>query len=226
MNSSHSGRRLARVFYRIVKRLGIIHKIAWVTCDNASNNTTMLQRFEVLINRSKHRVEHPPWLFNGYHIRCVVVLHTAHILIDFLYRCLAHVINLATQAFLSLCSTTAHFDPETPEGHEPDLWAEVRDVIGLVRAIGVKVPIVTNCQLMNWCLHCSQARSSAKRKEKFLQLQRDAGSSSPRNMKIDMPVRWSSTYSMLVRGRELSEVCYFEYSLFFATAHSLIADRR
>lgn len=139
MNSLHSGHRLARVFYQIVKRLGIIHKVAWVTCDNASNNTTMLQRFEILINESKHRAEYPAWEFDNYHIRCVSLSSTICALLTLFSRCLAHVINLATQAFISLCSTTAHFDPEKPEEHEPDLSADFRDVVGLLRTIGVKV---------------------------------------------------------------------------------------
>lgn len=65
--------------------------------------------------------------------------HIIHALLTLSTRCLAHVINLATQVFISLCSTTAHFDPENPEEHEPDLSADVRDVVGLLRAIGVKV---------------------------------------------------------------------------------------
>jgi hypothetical protein len=53
--------------------------------------------------------------------------------------CLAHVINLATQALLSTYSKTKFFNPEKPEEHNPDLEAAERDVVGLVRAITVKV---------------------------------------------------------------------------------------
>jgi hypothetical protein len=53
--------------------------------------------------------------------------------------CLAHVINLATQAVLSTYSKTKFFNPEKPEEHDPDLSAVERDVVGLVRAITVKV---------------------------------------------------------------------------------------
>jgi hypothetical protein len=54
-------------------------------------------------------------------------------------RCLAHIINLATQAVISTYSKTKHFDPVHPSEHEPDTEAFVRDEIGLVRAITVKV---------------------------------------------------------------------------------------
>ena len=54
-------------------------------------------------------------------------------------RCLAHVINLATQAFLAAYSKTPHFDPENPEAHIPTSEPSNRDEIGLIRAIAVKV---------------------------------------------------------------------------------------
>jgi len=54
-----------------------------------------------------------------------------------LYSCLAHVINLATQALISTYSRAVHFDPKYPEAHIPTS----RDEVGLVmvRAIVVKV---------------------------------------------------------------------------------------
>jgi len=53
--------------------------------------------------------------------------------------CLAHVINLATQALISTYSKAPHFDPKNPEAHEPTS----RDEVGLVRAITVKVYIMS-----------------------------------------------------------------------------------
>jgi hypothetical protein len=55
-------------------------------------------------------------------------------------RCLAHVINLATQALISGYSKTKYFDPAHPEAHEPESLEHFeRDVVGLIRAITVKV---------------------------------------------------------------------------------------
>src|SRR5229473_4762264 len=51
--------------------------------------------------------------------------------------CLAHVINLATQALISTYSKVPHFDLKNPEAHVPT----GRDEVGLVRAIAVKVRI-------------------------------------------------------------------------------------
>lgn len=60
----------------------------------------------------------------------------------FLSSCLAHVINLATQAVISTYSKAKYFDPEKPLAHEPDtddVSLVERDVVGLVCAITVKV---------------------------------------------------------------------------------------
>src|ERR1700688_2344388 len=53
--------------------------------------------------------------------------------------CLAHVINLATQALISTYSKSPHFDPKQPDAHVPTS----RDEVGLIRAIVVKVCIST-----------------------------------------------------------------------------------
>lgn len=53
-------------------------------------------------------------------------------------RCLAHIINLATQALISTHSKSEHYNPAEPDA---DL-AVGRDVVGLVRAICVKVVII------------------------------------------------------------------------------------
>ena len=55
------------------------------------------------------------------------------------FSCLAHVINLATQALIAGYSKTKFFNPEKPDEHTPDIEAFERDVVGLVRAITVKV---------------------------------------------------------------------------------------
>ena len=52
-------------------------------------------------------------------------------------RCLAHIINLATQALILTHSKSKHYDPAEPDA---DLTGDNgRDVVGLVRAISVKV---------------------------------------------------------------------------------------
>ena len=56
-----------------------------------------------------------------------------------LFRCLAHIINLATQALLSAHSSAKHYDPAKPTDHEPDVDIFLCDEIGLIQAIVIKV---------------------------------------------------------------------------------------
>lgn len=68
-----------------------------------------------------------------------LILESSHLMSC---SCLAHIVNLATQALLSSYSTSKHYDPKNPNDHLPPATASAdspRDVVGLVRAITVKV---------------------------------------------------------------------------------------
>jgi len=54
-------------------------------------------------------------------------------------RCLAHIINLATQALISTRSKSKYYDPASLDEHPTDIDGINRDEVGLVRAICVKV---------------------------------------------------------------------------------------
>ncbi|KAF5340659.1 hypothetical protein D9611_007287 [Ephemerocybe angulata] len=165
MNTAHDGVRLGKALYNIVKRLGVAHKVGWITCDNASNNTTMLQQFAIHLNRRRAR-DHPnlkPWDYEASHIRC-----------------LAHIINLATQAVLTTYSKTEHYDPANTGALDAALETEgalgaKRDEVGLVRSATVK------------------------------DLQVRKGVKTPRTLLLDMKVRWASSYIMLRRCLDLRE---------------------
>jgi hypothetical protein len=45
MNASHTGAQLGQALYKTCEHLQIVSKVGHVTCDNAKNNTTMLQEF-------------------------------------------------------------------------------------------------------------------------------------------------------------------------------------
>jgi hypothetical protein len=55
--------------------------------------------------------------------------------------CLAHVINLATQALIKGHSKAKYYSPANPDEHIPDVDAYLRDEVGLIRAIAVKVSL-------------------------------------------------------------------------------------
>ncbi|KAF8233520.1 hypothetical protein L208DRAFT_1266521, partial [Tricholoma matsutake] len=84
-------------------------------CNNATNNNTMLVEF------AKHILAHNGKVFN---------------LKQHCIRCLAHIINLATQALIAMYSKSKHYNPADPDA---DLTGPERDEVGLVRAICVKI---------------------------------------------------------------------------------------
>lgn len=110
-----------------------------------------------------------------------------HILIK--PRCLAHIINLATQALISLRSKAKYYDSNAEESHVPDLTATERDEVGLVRSI------------------CVKACSSSQRKELFKSVQAEDGIK-PLQLLLDMKVRWGSTHAMLLRAESRKEVSF------------------
>jgi hypothetical protein len=105
-------------------------KVGHVTCDNASNNSTMMKEFAACLKITAGKEYNPKKrkIKFVYSLSCVVTL-----LMN--CSCLAHVINLAMQMLISTYSKAAHFDPNQPEAHLPTSCDEV----GLVRAIVVKV---------------------------------------------------------------------------------------
>jgi hypothetical protein len=54
-------------------------------------------------------------------------------------RCLAHVINLATQAVIKAYSKSKFYDPSKPNNHILDTSGFSWDAVGLVHAICIKV---------------------------------------------------------------------------------------
>jgi hypothetical protein len=118
-------------------------------------------------------------------------------------------VNIATQLLISIHSKSPHYDPSTPDAHVPDLTGYVRDEVGLMRAIAVKVCLCVIIQAIPRHEFQIQERSSAKRKELFRNIQlRDPNATVSRQLMIDMKVRWGSTYVMIHRGLQSKPVCF------------------
>ena len=98
------------------------------------------------------------------------------------------------------------YDPENPSAHVPDMNATYQDVVGLIHSIVVKV----NCMLavsryaLTLLLHWQQ-HTSSKRKDLFMNVQKDARIN-PTQLIVDMPVHWSSTLNMLTHAIEKVKV--------------------
>ncbi|CAK5283136.1 unnamed protein product [Mycena citricolor] len=118
LNNAHHGRHLGEALFKVVQQLRIEHQVGHVTCDGASNNITMLEKFTELIESVTTREWDP---------------------VQRRIRCLAHVINMGTCKLIDTYSTFSHFDPRDPEAHIPDLTDSPNcDEIGIIQTIAVK----------------------------------------------------------------------------------------
>ena len=139
MNSTYNGHRLGTALFKVCDWLGITHKISWVTCDNASNNNSIMMHFAAMIqwatgkefNAVKWQIQ---WDSSSSHH---VLLFGSLI---YLKRCLVHIINLVTQAVISKYSKSKYHDPEKSDD---DLMVSMTayhwDKVGLIWTIMVKV---------------------------------------------------------------------------------------
>ena len=74
-----------------------------------------------------------------YPVSVQILISIILITIDGHDRCLAHIVNLATQVLILTRSKANYYNPYNIDEHSPDFDANERDELGLVRAISVKV---------------------------------------------------------------------------------------
>jgi hypothetical protein len=111
----------------------------------------MCTEFAYLLNAHPSRSGMKHWNARLYRLWYVALTFDAELTLKplfFMNRCLAHTINLATQAVIKTYSSSKHYNPSKPGEHEPDTATVdhegepiVRDEIGIARAIAVKVSI-------------------------------------------------------------------------------------
>ena len=110
-------------------------KVGHITCNNTSNNSTMMNELAMRLKNTSSTGKIYYW--RKWKIKFIRSLTCVFQLLmnD---SCLAHVINLVTQLLISTYSKSPHFDPKHPNAHVPTS----RDEVGLVRSIAVKVWII------------------------------------------------------------------------------------
>ncbi|KAL4255385.1 hypothetical protein AB1N83_014047 [Pleurotus pulmonarius] len=57
LNNPHNGQHLGHTLYKIIERVHIQHKVGHMTCDNASNNDTMLDHFKECMHWDGHKFD-------------------------------------------------------------------------------------------------------------------------------------------------------------------------
>ena len=226
MNTAHNGTRLGQALYKVCNRLRIVAKVrtdsveresllanllqvGHITCDNAKNNDTMLEEFARCYQAKTGR----RFDIKRRQIRYVFFRSCSHGTQSTRHacscRCLAHIINLATQAVISAHSKSKFYNGNPEDDHVPeDMGGTERDEIGIVRAICVKVH---STLVLHVCIpntNILKAHSSAQRKEAFKSIQYRR-KERPQQLLLDMKVRWSSTFVMLTRAESRRQVDTF-----------------
>ena len=144
----------------------------------------------------------------------------------FSFRCLAHIINLATQAVITTCSKAEYYDGSSQDDNElpEDLGATERDEIGIVRAICIKVhhSWFQSHRIHVW-LMSMKACSSTQHKEAFRAIQYRCSVPLVQVL-LDMKVWWSSTFVMLSHAESQWEVCILKFVIVFLPTQAVISQ--
>ena len=152
VNNAHSGKQLSGALFKVLDQVGVTHKVfqlhelnvcahrnlqlGHVTCDNATNNRTMLGEVARLYDL-RYQKEFP---WRERKIKQVAISFSTCHISHGMYSCLSHIINLGSQALISTYSKSPHYAPHDLKAHEPDTWIHGNhDEIGLIHAICVKV---------------------------------------------------------------------------------------
>ncbi|KAF5359917.1 hypothetical protein D9758_013966 [Tetrapyrgos nigripes] len=97
---SHSGENMAEAFAGMLQEFGIAHKLLSITCDNASNNDTMIESLEERLTGWAGRASRT--------------------------RCFAHIVNLVAKSLLKLFDTAPKKAKEAAEEAQ-NVWAGLGD---------------------------------------------------------------------------------------------------
>jgi hypothetical protein len=177
----HSGEYLSEQLLAATEDYGITNAIFTITRDNATNNTTMLATYEKA-SLSKP-VEEPisvqqPWTFT---------VKEGDV------RCIAHIINLAVQAALTVLKAV----PEEQSEAYRDELNTARLPSSLISQAGSTASALIKLRKHIYVFHNRRAWRDS------LNAQAIAASIKPKALSLDMPVRWNSTYRMVDSALEL-----------------------
>lgn len=110
----HSGEHIAHAFLHVLDRIGVAHKLGWITLDNASNNDTFMSKLEEELRKRGIPFDH----------------------IENRIRCFPHVVNLACKAILAALTDLNYArEPTTAEEQVSFLDAVDKDPIATIRAL-------------------------------------------------------------------------------------------
>lgn len=168
----HSGEYLAQQLLSVTDDFKITHGVFTVTRDNASNNTVMLNQYELKV-ADVSTTTNQPWSFT---------------VKDGDVRCMAHIINLAVQAALTTMKAVPSEELESYRVQEGlaytrinAIYSEKEEVVNALTKLRKHIYVFRNRRGWKDSLRSHAIATGIK----------------PVTLTIDMPVRWNSTYHML-----------------------------
>jgi hypothetical protein len=174
----HSGEYLAEELQTVTDGLGITRAVFTCTRDNASVNNVMLSEFEKLA-QAYPTSSQQPWTFT---------VKEGDV------RCIAHIINLAVQATLKALKA----DPS----------AEINDYRCELGAARIPHTVESNTEIMITLAKLRRHIYVFRNRRQWsdaLRRQTLAASLKPRQLTLDMLIRWNSTYHMLTTAKYLRD---------------------
>ena len=167
----HSGEYLAQELAAVTDSFEITDAIFTYIRDNASANTMMLSEYEKIASKQQTTIQQL-WTFT---------VKEGDI------RCIAHIINLAVQAALKSLKAT-------PDTEMEAYWCQQ----GLARIPqhidNASTEVSATLEKLRRHIYVFRNRRAWK---DALQKQMKAADQKPRQLLLDMPIRWNSTYYML-----------------------------
>lgn len=184
----HSGADIAKTFFESAKYYNVLDKIAGITLDNVSANSTFIEELKTILENENIEFD-----INDQH-----------------FRCLAHVLNLGVQDILKLMQVVCENDSseEYEEEYLNSEDAEYSDADEEISEIDQETNDLNPNSVANLVkkvrkLHCKIRNSeplAIKLKKKC-----DALEIKYRKPEYDSKTRWNSTFDMLQSAEDLKD---------------------
>ena len=235
MNCAHDGQTLGQALYTICQRLNIVSKVTWIssstvfifliifqighiTCDNASNNETMLQEFAWCYHFKtgvKFDIKHwhIRWPSNWPLTITTTIIAQCPPQMPCPYSQPRHASIDCQPKFFQLL-----YSRHNQRRHHRREFQWMRWSWSCVHNLCQGTVIFSSLPVFVFWFWNFQAHSSAQRKQLFLSIQEDL-SVDPWQLLLDMKVQWGSTYVMLRRALTRRQAC--TYSRIFCICFKL-----
>ena len=191
----HTGKEIARIVYLILEEFNLINKIGWFVTDNASNVIKFVQDLQVILQN------------NGYAIDVS----------ESRVRCMCHVLQLVTMAFLNGLESTV--DDEDEEINQKKI--SYRSVSNRKSLDDDKSEYNTISKIRNIVINI---KKSPQRLEKWYDILRLCNVSK-KKIPLDNDTRWRSLFQMIINAIKLKKEINIYCNSFTDMEKNKISDK-